>query len=175
MRLFGSDRIVKIFDKFGIEEGEELQHSWLNKSIETAQKRVEQHHFSMRKRTLEYDDVMNKQREIVYGIRKEALLSEDPHDLLFSLIENGIADIVDESALPREVNGEEDKTFNWEHLLAWLNLKFPVGFTREEFRGVTDGSHDELILKIIEKIEKAYLDKNARSERPAGGVQKRSF
>lgn len=162
MRLFGSDRIVKIFDKFGIEEGEELQHSWLNKSIETAQKRVEQHHFSIRKRTLEYDDVMNKQREIVYGIRKEALLSKDPHDLLFSLIESGIADIVEESALPREVNGEEDKTFNWDHLLAWLKLKFPIGFSREVFHDVATSSHEDLVLKIIEKIEKAYNEKNAR-------------
>ncbi|MHB9139868.1 MAG: preprotein translocase subunit SecA, partial [Victivallaceae bacterium] len=163
MRLFGSDRIVKIFDKFGIEEGEELQHSWLNKSIETAQKRVEQHHFSIRKRTLEYDDVMNKQREIIYGIRKEALLSEDPHDLLFSLIENGINDIVEESALPREVNGSEDKTFNWDHLVAWLNLKFPIGFSKEELQqGGTDTSNDALVLKIIDKVEKAYNDKNAR-------------
>ena len=163
MRLFGSDRIVKIFDKFGIEEGEELQHSWLNKSIETAQKRVEQHHFSIRKRTLEYDDVMNKQREIIYGIRKEALLSEDPHDLLFSLIENGISDIVEESALPREVNGSEDKSFNWDHLIAWLNLKFPIGFSKEELQqGPADTSNDALVLKIIDKVEKAYSDKNAR-------------
>lgn len=164
MRLFGSDRIVKIFEKFGIEEGEELQHPWLNKSIETAQKRVEQHHFSIRKRTLQYDDVMNKQREIIYGIRKEALLSANPHDLLLSLIERGITDMVNEAGLPREVDGEEDKSFNWEHLVTSLNMKFPVGFTKGELIPATQSGEidfQEVVLKITEKIEKAYNDKNS--------------
>jgi preprotein translocase subunit SecA len=69
MRLFGSDRIAGIMSRLGMEEGEALEHRWLNRSIETAQRRVEQQNFSIRKRTLEYDDVMNKQREIIYGFR----------------------------------------------------------------------------------------------------------
>ena len=73
MRLFGSDRIVKIMERVGLEEGQELEHPLLNRSIEPAQKRVEQHNFQIRKRTLEYDDVMNKQREVIYGFRNEII------------------------------------------------------------------------------------------------------
>src|SRR5207244_12153306 len=73
MRLFGSDRIGKVMERVGLEEGQELEHPLLNRSIETAQKRVEQHNFQIRKRTLEYDDVMNKQREVIYGCRNEIL------------------------------------------------------------------------------------------------------
>ncbi|MEI6502660.1 MAG: preprotein translocase subunit SecA, partial [Armatimonadota bacterium] len=71
MRLFGSDRIAGIMERLGLEEGEVLEHRWLNRSIETAQRRVEQQNFSIRKRTLQYDDVTNKQRKIIYGFRGE--------------------------------------------------------------------------------------------------------
>ncbi|MEP6663767.1 MAG: preprotein translocase subunit SecA, partial [Verrucomicrobiota bacterium] len=77
MRLFGSDRIGKMMEKMGFEEGQELEHFMLNKSIEQAQKRVEAHNFQQRKRTLEYDDVMNKQREVIYGFRNEIIRAED--------------------------------------------------------------------------------------------------
>src|SRR5438874_4724442 len=77
MRLFGSDRIVKYMERMGLEEGQELEHPLLNRSIEQAQKRVEQHNFQIRKRTLEYDDVMNKQREVIYGFRNEIIRSEE--------------------------------------------------------------------------------------------------
>src|SRR5437764_6583282 len=87
MRLFGSDRIVKVMERVGLEEGQELEHPLLNRSIETAQKRVEQHNFQIRKRTLEYDDVMNKQREIVYGFRNEIIHSEDVRDRLMDVME----------------------------------------------------------------------------------------
>src|SRR5207302_5398809 len=75
MRLFGSDRIVKYMEKMGLEEGQELEHPLLNRSIEQAQERVEQHNFQIRKRTLEYDDVMNKPREVIYGYRNEIIRS----------------------------------------------------------------------------------------------------
>lgn len=73
MRMFGSDRIASIMDRMGIEEGEVIQHSMVTKSIERAQKKVEENNFSIRKRLLEYDDVMNQQREIIYSRRREAL------------------------------------------------------------------------------------------------------
>jgi preprotein translocase subunit SecA len=169
MRLFGSDRIVKIFDRFGIEEGEELQHPWLNKSIETAQRRVEQHHFSVRKRTLEFDDVMNKQREILYGLRKDALMSEKPQEVLFEIVEQVVNDVVLEAATPPPTEDKtENQTFNWEHLLGWLHVTFPVSFTREELseyvpKDMLD-SPEPLTLAIIDKVEKAYQRKNADME-----------
>ncbi|MEO5570960.1 MAG: preprotein translocase subunit SecA [Bacteroidia bacterium] len=76
MRLFGSDRIAKLMDRMGIEEGEVIQHSMISKSIERAQKKVEENNFGIRKRLLEYDDVMNAQREVIYRKRRHALFGE---------------------------------------------------------------------------------------------------
>lgn len=91
MRLFGSDRISKVMDRFGHEEGEVIQHSMISRSIENAQKKVEQNNFGIRKRLLEYDDVMNSQREVVYNKRRNALfgdkLSLDLNNMLYSFSE----------------------------------------------------------------------------------------
>ena len=73
MRLFGSERVAKMMDRMGVKEGEVIQHSLMTKSIERAQKKVEENNFGIRKRLLEYDDVMNAQREVVYKRRKHAL------------------------------------------------------------------------------------------------------
>ncbi len=79
MRNFGaSDRMTKIMERFGLEDGQELEHPWLDKSVENAQKRVEQRNYQIRKRTLEFDDVMNKQREVVYGLRQDNHRHGDP-------------------------------------------------------------------------------------------------
>ncbi len=170
MRLFGSDRIVKIFDRFGIEEGEELQHPWLNKSIETAQRRVEQHHFSIRKRTLEFDDVMNKQREIVYGLRKDALLNEAPQEIVFEILEHVITDMVMEAAVaPESTDSDEDeKNFNWPHLLSWLNATFPITFTKDQLADCVPGgvpdNPEPLVLKIVDMVETVYNAKNNEIE-----------
>ena len=160
MRLFGSDRIVSIFDRFGIEEGEELQHPLLNRSIETAQRRVEQQHFAIRKHTLEFDDVMNKQREIIYGLRKEALLSDNPHDVLFSIVEDVLAENVNACATPREGENTYDKA----RLTEFLNMSFPIEFKEEELvAGFENGvltDPQALVLQLTEKIENAYNLKN---------------
>jgi preprotein translocase subunit SecA len=76
MRLFGSDRIARMMDRLGIKEGEVIQHSMITKSIERAQKKVEENNFGIRKRLLEYDDVMNVQREVIYRRRRNALFGE---------------------------------------------------------------------------------------------------
>ena len=128
MRLFGSDRIVKLMERMGLEEGEELKHGLLNRSIQQAQKKVEQHHFQQRKRTLEFDDVMNKQREVIYGFRNEIINSTDVRDRLMDIIEEVVILKVEEfSAADAEV-GE------WRvRLLAdWVNLNFPVGMPEGE-------------------------------------------
>ncbi|HLP21000.1 MAG TPA: SEC-C metal-binding domain-containing protein, partial [Chitinophagales bacterium] len=97
MRLFGSDRIVKVMDRMGYEEGEVIQHSMISKSIERAQKKVEENNFGIRKRLLEYDDVMNRQREVIYAKRKHALFGEQLsldinnslYDLAYELVSAG--------------------------------------------------------------------------------------
>ena len=169
MRLFGSDRIIKIFERFGIEEGEQIQHPWLNKSIETAQRRIEQHHYSIRKRTLEFDDVMNKQREIIYGIRKDALTSDDPQDVLFEIVEDSIAEKLMQASIPPENTQKENaKLFNWEFLLSWLNLNFPIGFTQEEmekyFKNDEIIDREGLIEYLSSRIEETYNKKHADME-----------
>ena len=95
MRLFGSERIAAIMDKMGAKEGEVITHPLVTKSIERAQKRVEQRNFEIRKRLLEYDDVMNRQREVIYGRRKMALLAEDLSEEVRNTVEAVVADIVE--------------------------------------------------------------------------------
>ncbi|MFW5793643.1 MAG: preprotein translocase subunit SecA [Bacteroidota bacterium] len=99
MRLFGSDRIAKIMDRMGYKEGEVIQHSMITRSIERAQKKVEENHFGVRKRLLEYDDVMNAQREVIYRKRKNALFGErlavDIANMMYDLCEQTIIEYQD--------------------------------------------------------------------------------
>ncbi len=138
MRLFGSDRIVKVMEKVGLEEGQELEHPFLNRSIEQAQKRVEQHNFQIRKRTLEYDDVMNKQREIIYGFRNEIILAEDVRDRLMDIIEEVVLHKVQQHST---VDGDV-REWNRRGLADWINLTFPIGFNEEDLLAIADAGHD---------------------------------
>jgi preprotein translocase subunit SecA len=128
MRLFGSDRIVKYMEKMGLEEGQELEHPLLNRSIEQAQKRVEQHNFQIRKRTLEFDDVMNKQREVVYGFRNEIIHSDDVRDRLLDVME----EVVIQKIFDLTSDHEDPHEWNIRALADWVNLNFPLGMPEEE-------------------------------------------
>ncbi|MGD0410777.1 MAG: preprotein translocase subunit SecA [Verrucomicrobiota bacterium] len=128
MRLFGSDKIVKVMERVGLEEGQELEHFMLDKSIQTAQKRVEQQNFQRRKRTLEYDDVMNKQREVIYGFRDEVINAEDVRDRLMDIMEEVVI------AKVRELTLDNAEPQEWapRPLADWVNLNFPLGVPEEE-------------------------------------------
>jgi preprotein translocase subunit SecA len=106
MRLFGSDRLVGIMDKLGLEEGQVIEHPWVTKSIEIAQRRVEQHNFEIRKQLLEYDNVMNKQREVIYGQRRSVLegtfSKEDMLDIVDKIISDIVAVHINENISPRD-------------------------------------------------------------------------
>ncbi|MFO1478415.1 MAG: preprotein translocase subunit SecA [Verrucomicrobiota bacterium] len=128
MRLFGSDRIVKYMEKMGLEEGQELEHPLLNRSIQQAQKRVEQHNFQIRKRTLEYDDVMNKQREVIYGFRNEIIHAEDVRDRLMDIMEEVVIQKVDQHTK----SGTDVSDWNLRMLADWVNLNFPLGMPDAE-------------------------------------------
>src|SRR5207248_6875437 len=80
LRIFGSQRIQKIMERLGMEEGEPIEHKLVTRAIATAQKRVETHNFEIRKHLLEYDDVMNKQREIIHGLRRQTLDGESQEE-----------------------------------------------------------------------------------------------
>ena len=151
MRNFGaSDRMTKIMERFGLEEGQELQHPLLNRSVETAQKRVEQRNYTMRKRVLEFDDVMNKHREVVYEMRNEVIETENPRELIQQTILEAIPSRVTEYL--QTFNDEEP---DYAGLLHWANMTFPIGLSEESADFASrdiDGNTDFL----IEKVQAAY-------------------
>ena len=148
MRLFGSDRVAKVMDRMGLEEGEVIQHSMMTKSIERAQKKVEENNFGVRKRLLEYDDVMNAQREVIYKRRKHALegnrLKVDIANMLFEICE----DIV--------LNNKASNDFkNFEfQIISTFSITAPV--LQNEFEDMVEG---ELIDKLYETTFNYYKQK----------------
>jgi preprotein translocase subunit SecA len=156
MRNFGAaDRMTKIMERFGLEEGQELEHRWLNKSVETAQKRVEQRNYLIRKRTLDFDDVMNMQREVVYTWRNEVIDTEDPRAEIFEVIDEAVPNKVKEY-----LEGEEP---NYAGLINWVNVTFPLGLNKERAQFETR-SVDENTKFLIEKIKDAYQRKSSHEE-----------
>ena len=108
LRIFGSDRIAGIMDKLGMKEGEPIEHSLVTKAIENAQKRVEAHNFEIRKHLLEYDDVMNQQREVVYSLRKRILAGEGLREMVMEMIEEVLDDLIDRYTDPKSYPEEWD-------------------------------------------------------------------
>jgi preprotein translocase subunit SecA len=160
MRNFGAaDRMTKIMERFGLEEGQELEHPWLNRSVETAQKRVEQRNYLARKRTLDFDDVMNNQREVVYNYRNDTIDSEEPRKLVYEVIEEAVPGKVREF-LGTGAAGEEA---NYAALLNWVNVTFPLGLTREKSQFETR-TVEENAQFLIEKIKNAYERKSSHEE-----------
>ena len=146
MRLFANaGPISRILEK-SMSEGEELEHPALNWSIENAQKKVEQQNFSMRKRLLQFDDVLNTQREVIYGIRNEAIQSDTPRDIIYEMIE-------EELEVRLDVLSEEKDSDAVEHFLAWLNAYFPLALKAEALEGKEPEAQQALIL---ERIRDAY-------------------
>src|SRR6266436_131338 len=156
MRNFGAaDRMTRIMERFGLEEGQELEHRWLNKSVETAQKRVEQRNYMIRKRTLDFDDVMNMQREVVYTYRNEVIDSEEPRKLIYEVIDEAVPGKVKEYLDVDEPN--------YTGLVHWVNTTFPLGLTKEKAQFETR-SVDENAQFLVEKIKDAYERKSAYEE-----------
>jgi preprotein translocase subunit SecA len=153
MRNFGAaERMTKIMERFGMEEGQELEHPWLNRSVETAQKRVEQRNYLSRKHVLEYDDVMNMQRDVVYTWRNEVLDSPDPRLLLDEVVEKTIPARVEEF-VPKEPSKDEPP--NYPALLNWVNTTFPLGLSDREAAFETR-DFDGNVTFIIDRIKRAY-------------------
>lgn len=168
MRLFLQGNLASRIMEGAMNEGEELEHPWLNRSIESAQKKVEQQNFSIRKRLLQYDDVLNKQREVIYGIRNGALHSERPKDIIFEMIEEEVASRL-ESAGFDEKGGAGSA--NVESLVGWLNAHFPISAKVEEFSGRRD--FDALVKELVERIRQAYaLKESVEDQQALGGLER---
>ncbi|AEE14399.1 Protein translocase subunit secA [Thermodesulfobium narugense DSM 14796] len=106
LRLFGSDRLVALMDKLNIDENEPIEHKWVTKAVENAQKKVEENNFSIRKQLIEYDDVLNRQREYIYSERQKLLTREDCKDIIVGWIEQIVDKYVDESFPKKTINDE---------------------------------------------------------------------
>jgi preprotein translocase subunit SecA len=126
LRLFGSDRLARIMDKLGMEEGQPIEHKMVNRAIETAQRRVEAHNFEIRKHLLEYDDVMNNQRKVIYERRRIILGGENLRDHVLEMIEEVAGEVVDRYTNP-EVHPEEwDLDGLHEALVGGFGLDLPL-------------------------------------------------
>ena len=148
MRLFGSDRVAKVMDRMGLEEGEVIQHSMMTKSIERAQKKVEENNFGIRKRLLEYDDVMNAQREVIYKRRKHALRG----DRLKVDIANMLFEVCEEIAINNKQT-DDFKNFEFE-IISNFSITAPV--LEDEFYSMTER---ELTDKLYETVHQYYQQK----------------
>ena len=156
MRLFGSDRITGVLEKLGMKDGEQLESGMLTKVIERAQKRVEQQNFSQRKRTLEYDDVMNMQRNIIYDLRKDILVAESPKERLFDVVENTVEDKVTSCSKPG-MGGKLN--IDAEEIKVWLRSTFPINMDLSLLN--FDGTMPvvDLSAKIMDQIKSEYAKK----------------
>jgi preprotein translocase subunit SecA len=148
MRLFGSERIAKVMDRFGYEDGEVIQHSMITKSIERAQKKVEENNFGIRKRLLEYDDVMSKQRQVVYGKRRHALFG----DRLALDIQNSFYDLADEIVSQHH----ETKDYTNFQLEVIRYFSVDTAISEDQFLG---GKIDNLTEQLFHEVLASYQRK----------------
>ena len=150
MRNFAAaERMTQMMERFGMADGEALEHSWLNRSVETAQKRVEQRNYIWRKRVLDFDDVMNKQREVVYGYRNEVLSTETPRDLVNEIIEK---------VIPANVigyfEGRDENSPDLTELFHWIQGNLPVKIQLADIEQAKNP--DAITTLLVEKVKDAY-------------------
>src|SRR5574344_1077674 len=151
MRLFASERIAAVMDRFGFKEGEMIESPMISKSIERAQKKVEENNFGIRKRLLEYDDVMNKQRTVVYEKRRHALMGERIGMDITNILYNGVSSLVD-----RYIDSTESDEFRAE-LLRWFSID--IKLEQDELRkskpeDLTDKIYDAVVSNFKRKSDK---------------------
>ena len=151
MRLFGSDRIAGVMSRLGMQEGEALEHRWLNRSVETAQRKVEEQNFSIRKRTLEYDDVMNKQREVIYAFRGDIVRASAEE------VRSRILDVINDLIVTQcEVLLGNPKEAHPDDLAEWVMLNFPVTVQPDELKPLA-GQFAAAGELIFGRVEEAYM------------------
>jgi preprotein translocase subunit SecA len=147
MQNFGdSRRLSSLMTKLGMKDDEELQHPWLNRSVESAQRRVEERNYVRRKHVLQYDDVMNQQRTVIYTWRNDILVTETPREEIFEVVR----EVVEQEAQARLVGAEADP----EGFVAWLNSTFPLGISAEDFNFAA--GPDAAIQTALQRVRDAY-------------------
>ena len=151
MRLFGSDKLVGIMSRLGLEEGQVIEHPWVSKSIEVAQRRVEQHNFEIRKQLLEYDNVMNKQREVIYQQRWEVLEGQDLKSYIFEMLKD-ILEFRGPQYCPKDAPSHQWDIAGFTN---WLKTSFDLECEEKLF----DKSFEDIIEDIYQRIFQSYSAK----------------
>lgn len=161
MRLFGSEKLMSVFNTLGVEDGEQIEHKMLSNAIEKAQKKIESNNYGIRKNLLEYDQVMNEQREIIYEERRRVLDGESMRDTVYNMITEYVENLVDRCVSP-DVEPEEWDLTGLEVSLHDVipQLKFPTA------KEIEDMQQKELKHLLKEKAVKAYEGKEAEFPEP---------
>jgi preprotein translocase subunit SecA len=150
MRLFGSASIASWMERLGWEHGTPIEHPWISRSIENAQRKVESHHFDIRKHVLKYDDVMNQQRTTIYKERRKALEQDNIHDDILAMAEEVL-----DGVIARQLNPEIDQdSWDYQALCEQLQKVFPIEVTPDQLRRYSmEELHDELLRQVGAKLE----------------------
>jgi preprotein translocase subunit SecA len=155
MRLFLQGNLASKLMEGSMQEGEELEHPWLNRSIESAQKKVEQQNYSIRKRLLQYDDVLNQQREVIYGIRNGAIHADRSKDIIFEQIAEELHHRLEVAGVGEKAGPTQTAI---EGVVGWLNAHFPISIRVEELAG---NDAEKLVALLLERIKQAYAIKES--------------
>ena len=159
MRLFASDRVTNMMRKLGMEEGEAIEHPWVNKAIENAQRKVEARNFDIRKQLLEYDDVANDQRKVIYSQRDELLEEGDIAEVIESIRRDVVATVLDTHIPPHSL----EEMWNLEGLEEQLNADFGVDLPVRKWLEEDSKLHEETLKqRVSEEIDAMYKEKEAQ-------------
>jgi len=158
MRIFASERVAALMQKLGMQEGEAIEHPWVNKAIENAQRKVEGHNFDIRKNLLEYDDVANDQRKVIYEQRAELMASDDVSAMLKGIREDVVNEVIDEYIPPQTLEEQWDVAGLERVLEADLGIRLPI----QQWLDEDDSLHEETLRqRILDALEQAYYEKEA--------------
>ncbi|MDD5102428.1 MAG: preprotein translocase subunit SecA [Endomicrobiaceae bacterium] len=157
MRLFGSDRMAVLMQKLGLKEGDDIQHPWISKAVENAQKKVEGMNFDIRKQLIDFDNVMNKQREAIYSLRNEILEGEDISTTIQDMLLESVEEKIDLWA-PAKAYPEQ---WEWQNFYAWMMRSFSINFEMNNPDELNYLTREALKDILSEKINEAY---NKRKE-----------
>jgi len=158
MRIFASERVGALMQKLGMKEGEAIEHPWVNKAIENAQRKVEGRNFDIRKQLLEYDDVANDQRKVVYEQRNELMDSDDISETIANLRHDVLMETIDRYIPPQSIEEQWDVPGLEEALKEQFALELPI----QQWLDEDDSLHEETLRrKILEELEKRYAEKEA--------------
>jgi preprotein translocase subunit SecA len=156
MRIFASDRVKGLMQKLGMEEGEAIEHPWVTKAIENAQRKVEAHNFDIRKHLLEYDDVANDQRKVVYQQRAELLETEDISDAIQAILHDVVEGVINAHIPPGSLEEQWDVAGLTEALESQFGLRLPIKDWLDKDESLHEGTLRE---RIQEEIVRYYQDK----------------